>query len=78
MVMFRDFVLKRANAIGVTGKVENLSDGTVRVQAEGEKEKLESFLAELKLGPSSALVESVLVSWVNPTDSFADFSIRFS
>jgi len=43
MVMFRDFVKNNANNFGLYGAVENLNNGSVRVIAQGDEEKLEDF-----------------------------------
>lgn len=77
-VAFRFFAQHVANIYGLTGWVRNLYDGRVEVVAEGEKEILEQFLAELKKGPRLARVEEVEVSWEDFKDEFIDFSIKFS
>lgn len=77
-VAFRFFAQHVANMLGVTGWVRNLYDGRVEVVAEGEKEVLEQFLAELKKGPRLARVEEVEVVWEDFQDEFLDFSIKFS
>ena len=37
MVMYRDFTARFARRLGLVGEVKNLSDGTVRVIAEGSR-----------------------------------------
>jgi len=63
--------------LGVKGWVRNLYDGRVEVVAEGDKEALEQFLAELKKGPRLARVEQAEVTWEDYRAEFVDFSIRF-
>jgi acylphosphatase len=76
-VAFRFFAQHVANMLGVTGWVRNLYDGRVEVVAEGDKEALEQFLAELKKGPRLARVEKAEVIWEDYQAEFVDFSIRF-
>ncbi|MEK7118368.1 MAG: acylphosphatase, partial [Patescibacteria group bacterium] len=51
LVMYRDFVVRKARGLGVVGEVENKEDGTVFLVGEGEGEKLLAFVEELKKGP---------------------------
>ncbi|MEN9614366.1 MAG: hypothetical protein RLZZ347_673 [Candidatus Parcubacteria bacterium] len=77
--MFRDFTKRSAIKLGLTGFVENLSDGTVHVVAQGKRTILETFIETyLKRGPTFAKVTSVAVEWTTPTESYPDFRIRFS
>lgn len=76
MVGFRAFAEARAERHGATGYVRNTSSGEVEVVSEGDKDLLESFLADLRRGPRGAVVTDVLVSWEQPRGEFADFSVR--
>jgi acylphosphatase len=77
-VGFRYFAVYQAQRIGgITGYVRNLRDGNVEVVAEGEREKLEQLLAQLRKGPTGAHVTGVDVFWENPTGEFTNFSIRW-
>ncbi len=75
-VGFRYFVVRQANASGLTGYVRNRWDGSVEVLAEGPRPALESLLALLRRGPSEAEVERVEVSWDTYSGQFARFDIR--
>ncbi len=76
-VLFRDFTLRRARELGLVGYVRNLPNWTtVEVQAEGEREKLEKLIEQLKVGPPRAEVEKVEASWSKYSDSYSHFSIR--
>lgn len=75
---FRFFAQHLASQLGITGWVRNLYDGRVEVVAEGDRDKLELFLAELKKGPRLARVEKVDLDWEEFRDEFLDFSIKFS
>ena len=74
-VFFRDQTQKWANSLAVTGWVRNLKDGRVEVMAEGNKEKIEDLISQLKQGPSLARVENVEVDWEEYKGEFRDFSI---
>jgi acylphosphatase len=79
LVMFRDFTKRSADKLGLTGFVENLSDGTVHVVAQGEREVLETFVEKyLKVGPTFAKVTSIAVEWNTPVQSYPNFRIQFS
>jgi acylphosphatase len=77
MVMFRDFVQRKSSALRLCGKVQNKADGTVRVVAEGPREKLELLLAKLHKGPLLARVESVEPTWLKATNEFSTFVISY-
>jgi acylphosphatase len=77
-VNFRDFTLRWAWTLGLTGYVKNLPDGrSVEVRAEGERGHLEQFLEHIKVGPRAARVDSVDVKWSEYTDNFKAFEMRF-
>jgi acylphosphatase len=77
-VGFRYFTVYQAQRIGgITGYVRNLRSGNVEVVAEGEREKLEQLLAQLRKGPTGAHVTGVDVFWENPTGEFTNFGIRW-
>lgn len=77
LVMFRDFVRRKAGKIGIAGTVENLSDGSVKVVAQGSGENLLKFISYLKNGPMLAKVENVSVEWTEVEENFKDFRIIF-
>lgn len=77
-VNFRYFVLRQARALGITGYVRNLKDGkTVEVRAEGERERLEDLLTQLKIGSPGAQVEKVDADWSEHTGRFHSFEVAF-
>jgi acylphosphatase len=75
-VGYRYFVITRAGGLGLTGWVRNVPNGDVEVVAEGEQEKLETFLSTLKRGPMGAVVRDVIVVWLPATGEFKDFDVR--
>lgn len=77
MVMFRDFTAHLGRRLGIVGFVQNKSDGTVRVVAEGSKQTLEIFLEKLSEGPKLARVDLIEKTWSDPTEEFTTFSIKY-
>jgi acylphosphatase len=58
-VGYRYFVLRQAEALGVSGYARNRADGSVEVLAEGDLAVLADFEARLREGPSFAEVANV-------------------
>lgn len=77
MVMFRDFVTRKARARGIVGTVKNNLDGSVSVRAEGEGEKLHELFTLLHRGPIFARVDRVRETWVAPLGEFKTFDIVY-
>nr|WP_292486622.1 acylphosphatase [Methanohalobium sp.] len=75
-VFFRQFTNDVATHLGLTGYVQNLFDGRVRVVAEGSQEKMNKLIDKLHSGPSLANVENVNVNWYEPTNEFRDFKVK--
>jgi acylphosphatase len=76
-VFFRDHTRRWAASLGLTGWVRNLLDGRVEVLAEGEKDKIEGLIANLKEGPPLARVEDVDITWEEFRNEFSDFRITW-
>jgi acylphosphatase len=77
-VFFRDFVLKQASILGITGYVRNLQDGkAIKVHAEGKRTKLEELLDKLKIGPGGAKVEKTDITWSDYSGHYSCFSIQY-
>lgn len=76
-VGYRDYVRRRALALGLTGYVMNLKDGRVRVHAEGVREVIEDLMRQLEKGPPLSRIDHVAARWVLPGRRFASFEIRY-
>ena len=76
-VSFRDFVKKKADALWLSGTVENIPDFKVKVIAQGPEEKLERFLEHLRKGPFNAKVSNVEVSWDDVSERVQGFKIIY-
>lgn len=77
MVMYRDFAQRKARGLKLRGEVQNLTDGTVRVVAEGPRGSLETYLNKLRKGPLLARVENVAPVWKEATGEYTDFDIIY-
>jgi len=75
-VGFRNFTRRRARGLDVTGWVRNESDGSVRLEAEGPADALESLVEAVHNGPRMARVEDVDVDWTEAADAFEGFRVR--
>lgn len=60
-VFFRATAKEQADKLGIKGFAKNMPDGSVYIEAEGEKENLDKFLKWCQTGPSMARVEKVEV-----------------
>ena len=67
-VFFRDATVEQARRLGLSGSVGNADDGTVRVDAQGDAEAVDSLVAWLHDGPPDASVSGVEVTDAEPTD----------
>ena len=76
-VNYRRFTQRQAIQLGIQGYVRNLSDWSVEVHAEGDKEQLEKLLEILQKGPPAARVESVQTSWMAGTGEYQGFSVTY-
>jgi acylphosphatase len=75
-VGFRWSVQRQAGELGLTGYAENLPDGSVRVEAEGDPDGLDQLEAYLRQGPRWAEVESLDIRRLPATGEFRGFSAR--
>ena len=76
-VYFRAFTSRQATVLGLAGYVRNTREGTVEVHAEGERDQLEKLIYHLRIGPSGARVEKVVVNWSEYTGNYSGFSVRY-
>ena len=76
-VGFRAYVERRASLLGVAGYIMNLADGRVQVHAEGVRSAVEALVEEVRRGPRAARVTSASVRWLEPTNRYRSFEIRY-
>jgi acylphosphatase len=72
-VFFREWTVREAQQLGITGWVRNRSDGSVEVLAIGGAPALTEFSERLQSGPPTARVERTAVedAQVEPFTGFA-------
>jgi acylphosphatase len=75
-VGFRWAVQRQAGELGLTGYAENLPDGSVRVEAEGDPDRLDLLESFLHQGPRWAEVASLDSQRGPATGEFASFEAR--
>ncbi len=76
-VGFRYFVMRNAQALGLTGYVKNLFTGEVLTVAEGERFAVEALIEKIKTGPSRSYVKNVSVAWLEYKGEFKSFEVRY-
>lgn len=74
-VYFRDFTLRHAVRLGLTGYVRNVRDGSVEIHAEGERDALEELLEVLRRGPPRARVDGIKHEWAQPSGKYHAFQV---
>jgi acylphosphatase len=75
-VAFRANCQHQAIALGVTGWVRNLWDGSVEAFFEGQPEAVDAMLRWCRRGPASAVVTGVEVIEAEPGPPHHSFHIR--
>lgn len=74
-VGFRYYTKEKANQLSLKGWVQNLTDGSVEIHAQGESENLNAFIEWCHSGPSSANVKK-LDYRESKLEAFSSFEIR--
>ena len=72
-VGYRAKVIQLANCMGITGIIENLSDGRVRIIAEGDEEKMELFEGSIDIRNTFIQVTSIEKIYSQPYGEFGSF-----
>ena len=75
-VWFRARTQAEATRLGVVGWVRNRTDGSVELEAEGDRGALEALLAWCRQGPTCARVTGLAVEWVPPVGTEVEFLVR--
>jgi acylphosphatase len=66
---------RQAARLGLTGVVQSLEDGKVRIIAEGEKDDVNGFIKSFVTSDRLALVAEIAVWFTEPTDRYDSFSV---
>lgn len=75
-VFYRQSTCEKANALGLTGFVMNLSNGDVLIEAHGTPTKVEELYEWSKKGPRLAKVNEVSREEITPTVIYEKFIFR--
>ena len=75
-VFFRASTREKAKELDIKGFVENLDDGGVFIEAEGEEPNLKEFIRWCHRGPERAVVENVKIEYAEPS-GLQSFLIRY-
>jgi len=75
-VWFRGSMQEEARRLGVSGWVQNLRDGGVEAEVEGERGAVEALVAWAHGGPPGARVDAVTVDWIAPRGESGGFVVR--
>ncbi|MBI2597297.1 acylphosphatase [Candidatus Daviesbacteria bacterium] len=73
-IFFRATAKKQAEKLNITGFARNEPDGSVYIEAEGEKNNLDKFIKWCNKGPSMAEVEKVIIE-ESKLQNFPNFEI---
>ena len=74
-VFFRQWTLKSARALGVSGWVHNAANGSVEAHLSGDEAAVLKLVEQMRNGPPQARVDDVTVEDVEPGD-IQGFSVR--
>ncbi len=73
-VNFRHHTKVAADRLGIRGSVQNCSDGTVLIFAQGEERQMDQFMEWCSTGPSRAMVAGIEVGETE-NRQYVDFRI---
>ncbi|MCK4665756.1 acylphosphatase [Candidatus Dependentiae bacterium] len=76
-VCFRYYAVERAKSLDLTGYVRNCLDGSVEVIAEGDEDRLRSFVDWTREGSPASRVREIKVTWDEFRDEFDNFTVKF-
>ena len=75
-VGFRWSAVREAGRRGITGLVKKCPDGSVYLEAEGERECLDEFVEWCRKGPGPEYVKSVVFD-VHPPSGYKEFRVYY-
>jgi len=75
-VAFRHMAKQKAETLNLTGFAENLTDGTVYLEVEGEEKSLDKFLKWCYQGSKWSHIEKVDFEFTDDLKNFNNFIIK--
>ena len=76
-VSFRSFTKRSADTLGLKGFVSNLSDGSVEVLIEGDKDGIEVLIEAMRTGSERSVVKDVNIEWKPYSGIYSDFKVIY-
>lgn len=76
-VGFCYFVMNSAKAVGVTGWVKNMRDGSVTMELQGDAETIEQLTAKIKQGDAWIRVKSLELTDLPVVEGENEFAVRY-
>ncbi|MBT3479803.1 MAG: acylphosphatase [Candidatus Marinimicrobia bacterium] len=76
-VGFRWYVVQKGRSLALIGYAINLPNGNVEIHAEGNKIDIQRFIEIVKKGPPSSQVDKVEIMWINASNRFKDFIVKY-
>jgi acylphosphatase len=76
-VGYRAYAARVASQRDLCGGVRNRNDGRVELEIEGPKDKILTFIEDLKIGPPASRVTDIEVEWSPATGRFSDFQVWY-
>ena len=76
-VGFRFTVMQLSESYAVTGTVRNEWDGSVSLVAEGNRRKLEQFIAAIQSSRLNRYIHDVDLQWSFATGQYDSFAVSF-
>jgi len=76
-VGFRFFATRVARKLGLKGHIQNLRDGAVTATVEGEADKIDEWLNEIREGPRYAEVVEIKQEKKEFSGKLGDFDVKF-
>ncbi len=67
-VFYRHSTKTEARALGLSGWVRNMDDGSVEAEVEGPRDVVEKLIDWCRIGPPNARVDNVIVTWLDAGD----------
>ena len=74
-VGFRMFVYREATMRNLSGWTRNLPDGSVEIEAQGDRAVVEELVGRIGIGPSRARVKSISVMEIATEQSERQFRV---
>jgi len=75
-VFYRASTCECAQRLGLAGWVRNCPDGSVELEAEGPRARIEELIDWCRRGPSGARVTGVEIEWLAETRGERGFRVR--